>query len=199
MDSYYIPSTWSRLIAKLVDQVASAVFYIPFAGYFIKMIFTEEEVVISLPKLLILFLIPAIYEGVFLVLMQKTPGKWLMGLTVVPAEDAHAKLRWDHCLLRPLTGRLSLFFSLAIYALAFFRYDRTHLADWVANTRVVQSKPRNKRTKVRWIVGSFLVISCAYDGWLSASNIFNSIDWEYQEVDLRSALQYDDSMVEIEI
>ena len=199
MESYHIPSTWARLIARAVDQLASSVFYLPFASYFIEMMFTENDVLISLPKLFVLFMIPAIYECVFLIFMQRTPGKWLMGLTVVPADDAHGKLRWDHCVSRPLTGRLSLFFSLAIYALAFFRYDRTHLCDWVAGTRVVQAKPRTKRTTIRWVIGSFLVLSCAYDGFLSARKVFDNIDWEYKEADLRGVMHFDESMVEVEI
>ena len=199
MENYHIPSTWARLIARAVDQIASSVLYLPFASYFIEMMFTENDVIISLPKLFVLFLIPAIYEGIFLFIMQKTPGKWLMGLTVVPNDDAHGKLRWDHCVIRPLTGRLSLFFSLAIYALAFFRYDRTHLPDWVAGTRVVQAKPRTKRTTIRWVVGTFLVLMCSYDGWMSASKIFDNIDWEYKEADLRGVMHFDESMVEVDL
>jgi uncharacterized RDD family membrane protein YckC len=192
MELSYVPSTWNRLIAKAIDQVASVIFFIPFFGKVITMLFTDEDVYISLPMLLFLLFIPAIYEALFLALMQRTPGKWMMGLKVVPNHDANENLRWDQCVLRPLTGRLSLFFSLAIYATAFFRYDRTHLADWVAETRVVQATPRRSRTNIRWLLGSLCIVMYTYEGINSAINVFDNIDWEYHDADLRGILQLDD-------
>lgn len=191
-DAYYVPSTWARLFARLLDQVFQLLFYIPFGKILFDLVFTEDDVVISLWQLLALFLIPAIYEGVFLVLMQRSPGKWFLGLKVVPSHDVHAKLRWDQCLLRPLVGRLSFFFSLAPYALAFFRYDRTHLGDWVAETRVIQFTPRSSRPKIRWIVGTFFILTNAFEGMSSSARILNSIDWENRQVNVREIIDVQD-------
>lgn len=185
MDNVYIPSTWRRLIAKGIDSVIRSVFYLPFAKSFFLLLFTDDDVRISLASLFVMFIIPVIYELVFLLFMQATPGKWLMGLKVVPFGDPLALLDWRQCILRPLTERLSFFFSLAIYALAFFRYDRTHLADWVAETRVVQFSPRPLRTKIRWFLGSLLVIANITEGLQSSSRILNVIDWEEKQVELR--------------
>ncbi|MEK2645349.1 RDD family protein [Bdellovibrio sp. BCCA] len=191
MDNIYVPSTYRRLVAQAVDSLIRVVFYLPFAKALFALIFTEEEVLISLGHLLLMFLIPAIYEFVFLVLMQATPGKWLMGLKVVPFSNPAQKLHWGQCILRPLTERLSLFFSWAIYAAAFFRYDRTHIADWVAETRVVQFTPRRKRAGLRWFLGSLLIIFYIYDGLHSAKNLIHVIDWENRQVDLRALVDSD--------
>lgn len=185
MENVYIPSTWRRLVAKGLDSVIRSIFYLPFVKSFFLLLFTDEDVRISLGSLLVMFIVPAIYEFVFLALMQATPGKWLMGLKVVPFNDASAHLDWRQCLLRPLMERLSFFFSLAIYALAFFRYDRTHLADWVAETRVVQFTPRPVRTKIRWFLGSIFVLLNVVEGLQSSARILDIIDWEKGQVELR--------------
>lgn len=191
MDNIYVPSTWRRLTAQAVDSLIRVVFYLPFAKALFTLAFTDEEVLVSLGHLLLMFLIPAIYEFIFLVLMQATPGKWLMGLKVVPFSNPSEKLHWSQCVLRPLTERLSLFFSWAIYAAAFFRYDRTHVADWVAETRVVQFTPRPQRAGIRWFLGTLLVIFYIYDGMHSAKNLIQVIDWENRQVDLRALLDSD--------
>lgn len=192
----YLPSTWRRLCAYFIDQIISLLFYFPFIGTVYKMIFTTDEVYLSIVELLVLFLIPAIYEFVFLIYMQRTPGKAICGLYVVPFSNVYEKLDWRHCVLRPLVGRLSFFFSWSIFALAFFRYDRTHLADWIAETRVIQTVKRAEAPTIRWFVGFILVISYAYEGLVSSSAVINSIDWGNLQVELRSALSVDE-MLEI--
>jgi uncharacterized RDD family membrane protein YckC len=188
MEEIYVPSTWRRLGAFLIDQFFSAFMYLPFFGFFSKLIFTDNDVYLSLTQFGIMMLIPAVYEFVFLALMQATPGKWFLGLKVVPRHNPETKLEFGQCLLRPLVGRLSLLFSWAIYALAFFRYDRTHLCDWVAETRVVQFKPRAKRTRVRWVLGVLLILSHGWEGVKTASNTLQQINWVDGQVDLRALI-----------
>lgn len=191
-NEFYFPSTWKRLSAYFIDQVFSLLFYIPFAGFFYRLTFTSDEVYVSVVELLILFLIPAIYEFVFLLWMQRTPGKALCGLWVVPFANTNDELDWRQCVLRPLVGRMSFFFSWSIFALAFFRYDRTHLADWVAETRVVQKVKRAETTKIRWFVGTILIFAYLSEGLTSSSAILNSIDWSNMQVELRSALSLEE-------
>lgn len=192
MENAYVPSTWRRFFAYGIDQMVILPFYLPFVGIFFRLLFTEDDVIVTLLQLFILFLIPALYEFVFLVMMQATPGKWFMGLKVVPAANSAEKLHWSQCLLRPLTGRLSFFFSWAIYAVAFFRYDRTHLCDWAAETRVVQGSPRATRARVRWILGLVFVWLYAYEGLVSARMILNSVDWSNREANLRAVFDLQD-------
>lgn len=186
MDDVYVPSTWKRLIAVTIDQLMILPFYLPFAKKFFTVFFTDDDVYLSLLQLFILFLVPAFYEFVFLVVMQATPGKWLMGLKVVPHNSPYEELHWTHCVMRPVVGRLSFFFAWGIYALAFFRYDRTHLADWLAETRVIQFVPRARRAKLRWILGTVFVIMYAYEGLTYSSSVLNQIDWKNHQVDLRA-------------
>lgn len=197
--NYYIPSTWRRLMAKGVDSVIRFVFYLPFAKPFFLLFFSDEKVTISLLSFFIIFMIPAVYEFIFLVTMQATPGKWLMGLKVVPFYDVSAKLDWRQCVLRPLVERLSFFFSLAVYATAFFRYDRTHMADWVAETRVVQFSPRPTAAKIRWFVGSALIVLHLIEGFQSASRILSVIDWNGYKVELREIVNAEAADEELEL
>lgn len=191
MDSVFVPSTLRRLVAHGIDQLIRMFFYIPFAKSFFLLIFTDEDVRISTVQLVVLFLVPALYEFVFLTLFQATPGKLLLGLKVVPCTDPTARLEWQQCVLRPLMGRLSFFFSWAIYALAFFRYDRTHVVDWVAETRVIQFTPRMTRAKLRPVLGSLLIVIYLYEGLVSAKGVLQTVDWGNGQVELRSLLDFD--------
>lgn len=194
MEDVYVPSTWKRLFAAGIDQIFIFLFYIPFAKTFFDLFFTDEDVYISLAKLLVMFLVPALYEFLFLMIMQATPGKWILGLKVVPANNAFEELTPGQCILRPLTGRLNFFFAWGIYALAFFRYDRTHLADWVAETRVIQFNPRPTRTKIRWVLGTILLLSYVYEGLAYSTEVLQQIDWKNKQVELRSLLNVDEMM-----
>lgn len=191
MENVYVPSTWRRLFAYGIDQIFVLVFYIPFAKTFLQIFTTDEDIYISLGKLILMFLVPAIYEFIFLLILSATPGKWLLGLRVVPAHNAYGELHFAQCLLRPLVGRLSFFFAWAIYAVAFFRYDRTHLVDWLAETRVIQLTPRVQRPHLRWFLGSVLVVGYLYEGLLYSHQVINSIDWGNKRVELRSLLGAD--------
>lgn len=192
MDNVFIPSTWRRLAAHFIDQVLRLFFYLPFAKPFFLLLFSDHEVPLSLAQLIGLFLVPTIYEVLFLVLMQATPGKWIMGLKVVPAHNPFEYLSWQQCVLRPITQLLTFFFSWAIYAMAFFRYDRTHLADWIAETRVVQSTPRFTRASVRPFLGILFVLMNGFEGLSSARSVLDSIRWEEGMVDLRSLVDVED-------
>lgn len=191
MDKVFVPSTWRRLMAYGIDQGLQLLLYVPFAKSFFLLMFTDEKVQISLIELFILFLIPALYEWVFLTLMQATPGKWMMGLKVVPFSSPLDNLSWQQCFLRPLTGRLSFFFSWAVFALAFFRYDRTHLGDWIAETRVVQSVPRLRRASLRPILGTLFLLFYTYEGLAAARSVMQIIDWQSGQADLRALADFE--------
>ena len=189
MDYYFVASTWRRLFARGIDQVIRGLFYLPFGSLFFKLFMTSQEVRVSIVELFVLFMVPAIYEFVFLVLFQATPGKWLLGLKVAPFSSSESKLDLGQCFLRSLVGQFTFFFSWAIFAVAFFRYDRTHLADWIAGTRVVQSRPRLTQAKVRPILGLLFVILYSWEGLVSASSMIQKIDWSHGQADLRTLIE----------
>lgn len=188
MTNVYLPSTWKRFVANGLDEMIMIPFYAPFFGIFFTMFTSEEGVSIPVFTFLLILLVPAVYEFVFLVLMQATPAKWLLGLKVVPVHNFEEPLSWQAALLRALAKRLSLFFSLAIYVVALFRYDRTHAVDWIADTRVVQNVPRNKPAKIRWIIGSVFVIYFCIEGWSAATKVIKTIDWQNNQVHLDELL-----------
>ena len=189
MSQIYVPDTMKRLWARLIDQLLSLIFYIPVVKAFFLLVFTEQEVQISVMTLIVMAFIPAIYEGVWLWILQQTPGKWFLGLKVVDAYNPEKELAWQQCLMRALVGRLDLFFSLAIYALAFFRYDRTHLADWLVETRVVQMAPRVHKAKMRWLVGSIFVVFYGWQGIEQATLFLKNAKIESGQVSLRGVYQ----------
>lgn len=196
MSYEHVPSTWKRLFAFSLDEILMIPFYFPFLGIGLQYFWGEGDVQISLLQFFLILMVPAVYEFVFLLLWQKTPAKWFFNLKVVPADNWEESLTWQQCLLRTLTKRLSVFVSSAIYALALFRYDRTHLADWVGETRVVQETPRPQRPKIRWILGTFFVIYFAGEGLVAASKVSKAIDWANSSVslsDIQAAFLPDDS------
>lgn len=199
MTSAYLPSTWKRLAANGIDELFMIPFYAPFFGIFLTMMTSEESVSIPIFTFFLILFVPAVYEFVFLVLMQATPAKWLLGLTVVPAGNFEEPLGWQAAFLRALAKRLSLFLSLAPYVLALFRYDRTHLVDWVAETRVVQNVPRPRPAKIRWFIGSVFFIYFCIEGWSAASKVIETIDWQNNQVyldELLAAYSLEDFEVE---
>ena len=186
MNEIYVPDTFKRLAARLIDQVLCLIFYIPVMRAVYLLLFPDEEVTMSLGLLIILGLIPALYEGLWLWLMQQTPGKWFLGLKVVDAYNPQKDLSWQQCFLRALVGRFDLLFSIAIYATAFLRYDRTHVADWFAETRVVQFYQRPKKAKIRWFLGPVFILFYGAQGVGQAVQFLKGMKLENGQVSLHS-------------
>jgi hypothetical protein len=78
--------------------------------------------------------------------------------------------------LRVLADGLSLFFGLAPRALALLRLDRTHVSDWVAETRVVQLAPQTMLMRRHWAVALIVV-------WISFFSQFSRVYQSLQSVD----------------
>lgn len=189
MTNAHIPSTWRRLSARGLDQLFILPFYIPFMSSIWKLMVTDDAVVVPLGTALIYLLIPALYDFIFLVLLQGSPGKWFFDIKVVPIHDSGAKLSLGQCAMRSIVGIFSLFFGWAIYATAFFRYDRTHVVDWVAETRVVQAVPRLKRPTIRWLLGLLVIFFVGLDSLSTAKSVLQNVDWENRKLDLRALME----------
>lgn len=192
MASIHLPSTWNRLWAYSIDKTIMSLFLLPVVLAKVRLFLSGAPVFISLWTLVYIMLVPMIYEFLFLLFFQRTPGKWLFGLTVVPRFHADEPLHWTRCLLRALTSRLSIFFAIAPFALAFFKYDRTHLSDWVAETRVVQNKTRSERPRIRWVVGFLLITMYAWQGIGRAAVLVKHIDWAEKRVDVVGAFGFNE-------
>lgn len=145
-------STERRLLAFSIDSFFHFLCFLPVwiqtMGSYLK----TQVLALDVNWLLIGLLFVLFYKWLFLYFLGGTVGKLIAGLRVVPAFDPSQSLGLMQSLLRVLTDSLSIFFGHALRALAFFRLDRTHVADWVAETRVMQFKPRKSYTVRRWIV-----------------------------------------------
>lgn len=161
---FSVASTWKRLFARSVDGAISYVFFIPVGLNVVWSFFAKGSFDIRLNVFLLCWLMAFLYEVVFVWLFGATIGKWLFGLRVVHATSSTRRPSLIQSALRNLANQLSFFLSWAPFCVAFLRYDRRHLADWLAETRVVQSTPRLVPPRIRWIVGPLLIWFLAQSG-----------------------------------
>lgn len=173
---YYFPSTYRRLVAFFLDKFFKNILRGPVV-YFIIVDYLKHDVIrIHIYHLCYVILLELLYDVFILSIWGKTPGKYLTGLAVVDRQTK-VGISFSQSLLRYLVGLLHLFFGWAIYALAFFKRQRTHLADWIAGTQVVSLNHPRATPKIRWIVGLFLCISISSDSWHKAKIAMKSYSW----------------------
>ncbi|MBX3040523.1 MAG: RDD family protein [Bdellovibrionaceae bacterium] len=173
-----VPSTTLRIWAKAVDDALIAVFLIPAFGFSAFNLFSGGPIWVSWAFLAYFLSIPLLYEGLSLWLFGTTPGKWLFFLRVVPAMNPALPLKAGQTFTRALAGRFSFFFSYAIQVIAIFRYDRTHLADWLGGTRVITERPRPRQVAIHWIVGSIAIVLLLSSGLTMATLFLKGISIE---------------------
>lgn len=177
-----VPSSALRVWAKAVDEALMTVFLVPAFGFSAFYLFSGGPVWISWPFLAYLFAVPLLYEGLSLWFFGTTFGKWLFFLKVVDAKNPSSPLQAGQTFTRALAGRLTLFFSYAVQAMALFRYDRTHLADWLGRTRVVTTRRRPRQVTIHWIVGTLAFTLCLFSGLAVASAFLGQVSFEAKGV-----------------
>ncbi len=175
---YYFPSTWRRLLAHFTDKALimclQAPVWISIAMYYIR----NEQLRVHWAHLAYMVLVSLLYETVCLAVFSATIGKWQWGLRVISRESGSSKrLAFDQALVRTLVTRFSFFFGWSVFAVAFFRSNRTHFADWVANTQVVGVKERKQRPKVRWILALGFIFLSLNESIRTAAITINSTQW----------------------
>lgn len=159
-------STWRRLAAYWMDSMVLGLCLLPFWFQVWGALVWGSEIAVSWRWLVAGVLLQLFYKWTFLYFMGGTLGKLIMGLRVVPRWDSQADLGLFQSLLRVLTDALSIFFGMAPRALALLRLDRTHISDWVAETRVVQLDPQKQIMRRHWAV-ALLVIWVSFFGQFS--------------------------------
>lgn len=179
----FIPSTANRLWARMIDAVVIWIFLVPAFGWSYGFFFIPGEVV-SIPWALFIYLavVPIAYEALSIWIFGQTAGKWVFSLHVVSASDDRRPVTGWESLLRAVAGRFTLIFSQAVYAFMFFRYDRTHLADWIAGSRVITSRARPDRSRVRPFLAGLSILLFGVVGWAMASAFAQNLDWNGQGV-----------------
>ncbi len=172
----HFPSTWRRISAHLYDQFYIVLLQSPVWIAVIMDFHNSDKIRISWPYLIYIVFISLAYEILSLYFYSATLGKWQMGLRVL-SRHSEGELGVDQAILRVLVSRLSFYLGWSIFALAFFRHNRTHLADWIAGTQVVSTKPRKSRPKIRLVIGTVLVLLTGTESIKSSIVKINSLVW----------------------
>jgi len=176
--TYHIPSTWSRLGAHFLD-----ILWCPFVALFFldhRINYYISEKFFPLRSLAFTLLTLTLVKILCLKFVGATPGKWLMGLRVVPFRPGKGReLSWMSAITRVLTGAMLLpLFGNAPIVILFFRYDRTHLLDWLAETRVIGLVERPDRVRLRPLLGCILFIYFLFNGLSRAQDLLRKVDWQ---------------------
>ncbi len=165
-------STWRRVIAYWLDSMVGGLCLLPFWIQFWGGMLFEEKVHIDWRWLIVALLLNLFYKWSFLYFLGATLGKLVMGLRVVPSSGESEDLGLFQSFLRVFTDGLSFFFGLAPRALALLRLDRTHVSDWVAETRVVQLGPQRSLIARHWVVALMVIIVSFFSQF---SNLYQSL------------------------
>ncbi len=154
---HHIPPMSRRFYAFYADEGLRITFFLPFVLLSMgENLFRPEAQNLSWQGLLLAVVIYFGFRVLSLYLLGGSVGKILLGLRVINRNGGELTLM--QALLRTLADELSIFFAFAPRALAYFRWDRTHLSDWIAETRVVSLKEQNFFPEARPLVGSVLVV-----------------------------------------
>jgi uncharacterized RDD family membrane protein YckC len=190
--NYYVPATWKRFLAKILDLIFIWILWTP--------IFMQAPrdadgwIELTLGLATLVFLFPIFAESACIYFFHTTPGKWIFHLQVEPAnlrDSAKAPSAWaGHALLRSVLSYLTLFVSGLLFATMFFRYDRRHWADLLAETRVVSKDP-SKTPPLRPILGLLLVLGGLFGGMASFSDQILSVEVEDGKIYIPDPLSFD--------
>jgi len=176
---YYFPSTWRRLIAHFADRAYIAILQLP-VWIKIGIDYTKHnELRLHWSHLVYAILVSVLYEVLSLYFFSTTLGKWQWSLKVISRNKngGDDSIGMDQAILRTLVSKLNFFFGWSIYALAFLKHNRTHLADWAAETQVVSLKERTGLPRVRWILAVGIIFLTVGESLKTASMTLNSIKW----------------------
>lgn len=182
MTPIFVPSTSRRALAYSVDSIILQILWLPMTVQIVGSYLKSREISIGIEWVILSSILGLGYSVLFNYFMSGTIGKLLFGLKVINRNDPEKGLSLMQCLLRALTDHLSWFFALAGQSLMFLRFDRTHLSDWVAETRVVQSFERESPPKRRPVVAALLFFYFLVTGFSSAYQAIQKTDLENGKV-----------------
>jgi uncharacterized RDD family membrane protein YckC len=178
-------NSFRRFFAYIVDKVV--IFFLYFFLYLPVWIqisvswLADRTFEIRWHWLIICFLLQFAYRWCFLKTLGGTLGKLLMGLRLVNRRTGEP-LSWMQAFLRVLTDQLSLLFGPAHQMLLFARFDRTHLADWVAETQVRQLAENSAQPKRNIPMAIFLCLYFALTSYLSIYQLVQRSEWSSQSL-----------------
>ncbi|MCX7978653.1 MAG: RDD family protein [Bdellovibrionaceae bacterium] len=168
------PSTGRRFIAKLLDTAIIEMIRLPVTLPLLFSFLNTGGIVLHINQFIFWFLVPICYEFLGVWLMRATPGKWIMGFKVM--QKGRTSVDWSSSLLRATVNRFSLFFAGANYVLALTNRQRTHIADWIARTYLMEEGGRLRPSSPRWGAVFFLGPVLATLGLLVAMSVLTVVE-----------------------
>lgn len=184
---HFIPSTKRRILAGAIDQIIIMVPAILIFYPNIKALFNTSEIKINIFVLVVVVAGQFLYFFVSYLLMEATFGQRLVGQKLVTLSGE--KLAGVQVAIRVLCDQLSVFFSYGLFCLIFFRFDRTHLSDWLAETKVVQDEERKTPAVRRIIVCILLTSYFCVDGFHNFYNMVHQTEIQGTYLILRIPLK----------
>ncbi len=177
--------TWKRFVAFLLDSIVINFIWWPLLVYVSEMTFREGIVEIPFQALSGFCLLTLFYKWLFLYFLGATPGKLILGLRVVPFERGSPQydqpLGLLQSFLRVFVDFFSVFFGGALKVVAFFRFDRRHVGDWVAETQVVQVVPHSVFFKRHPIVALFFIAQMSMAQFVVAYDNLQRVDFDFKK------------------
>lgn len=187
-----IPRTSHRLWARIIDQVLRFGLELPFWVQIFQAVFSEEESLrIHLVWVVYFILVRLSYEGLSYYFFGTTLGKYLFNLRVVNRDHPGVHLELMQCYFRALVSELSFFVGWALFGTLLFRYDRSHLIDLWAKTRVVLSSEggnrHQRRPQIHWIIGGLFVLFSLFSGIERAGSVLAGLSFRdnYLEIEFQ--------------
>lgn len=186
---YHIPSTWKRLIARFIDDAYVFILQSPVIFTFLKDLIVSGEAKIHWAHVAYFLAVKIIYETLFVHFFSSTPGKMHMGLKIInrQRDQLNKEIGLDQAFLRSLVCQLSHIFGWSVYVTAFYKHNRTHLADWLADTQVVSLQKRAHRPKVRWILATSFIFFFLSGSLKGTSASLNAIVWKNPYLHLQNS------------
>lgn len=177
---YHISSTWKRLVARFIDDAYVFILQGPVVIIFFKDFIISGEPKIHWAHALYFVAVKIVYETLFVHFFSATPGKMHMGLKILnrQPERTSKNIALDQAFLRSLVSQLSYIFGWSLYVTAFYKYNRTHVADWVAETQVVSKIKRADRPQLRWIFATCFIFFFMSSSLKGASVSLSAIVWK---------------------
>jgi uncharacterized RDD family membrane protein YckC len=164
---YFTASTVRRLGAYVVDACIVGLLFLPVSLQAWQSYLARGFVEIEWKWIAVCFLLQFSYRWLFLKLLGATLGKMLFGLRLISI-NGNEQLTWMQSFLRVMVDHLSIFLGEAFKALMFLRFDRTHLSDWVAETKVVQFQRRKSYPARRVFFTIILFLYLLVTGFLKS-------------------------------
>lgn len=174
----YTGRIWRRFLAFGLDSFIAGLCFLPawiqlFGSWIKSQTLAVDWNWIALGLTLQLF-----YKWLFLYFLGGTLGKLLFGLRVVSIHHPEQGLGLLQSLLRVLTDYLSIFFGHSLRVLALMRLDRTHVSDWVAETRVVQFAKPTAPTQRRVVIAVLIMVFSFSSQFQSLYRAFQTVYFE---------------------